>query len=87
MPRTISVSELRRNLTVALEAVRDGHTVTVMSDHRPIADLVPHVQRPGISGADFTTRVRHLFADEKWPGDLAAARATDDRDHWPAPTR
>lgn len=82
MTRTISVGELRQNPTEALDAVSDGDTVTVLRNRRPIADLVPHTRQPGISGPEFTTRMRLLTADDGWLDDLAQARAAEDRDHW-----
>ena len=82
MLRTISVGELRQNPTEALDAVGDGETVTVLRNRRPIADLVPHVRQPGISGAEFMMRARLLIADDGWLDDLAAARTAEDRDHW-----
>lgn len=76
----ISVAELRRNATEALDAVNGGVTVVVTRYDRPIADLVPHRQQSGISGAELMMRLREMSIDETWLDDLARARAVGDRE-------
>ncbi|WP_276569181.1 hypothetical protein [Microbacterium lacticum] len=43
---------------------------------------MPHRPEPGISGAEFMTRLRILTADADWLEDLADVRAAADRDYW-----
>lgn len=82
MITTVSVGELRQNPTAALDEVQGGATVVVLRHNRPIADLVPHATRAGVSGPEAMTRLRAVRVDLDLASDIELARRTDDRDPW-----
>lgn len=74
----------------AAEAVRgvawqeyEADCFVVTNHRRPVADLVPHREAAGISGAELMRRLRRTHRDSGWLGELNASRESESaRDPW-----
>ncbi|WP_035282117.1 type II toxin-antitoxin system Phd/YefM family antitoxin [Brevibacterium album] len=83
MTRTVPIGRLRQNPTEVLSAVEAGESFVVTNHRRPVADLVPHREAAGISGAELMRRLRRTHRDSGWLGELNAARESESaRDPW-----
>ena len=54
----IGVRELRNHTADVIERVRDGESVTLTVNRRPVADIVPHARRPQTSSAAHVVAIR-----------------------------
>lgn len=83
MSQTVPVGRLRQNPSEYLRAVAAGESFVITSHRRPIADLVPHQEPSGISGAELMARIRTSHSDEEWLEELRESREElTGRDPW-----
>ncbi len=83
MTRTVPVGKLRQNPTEYLRAVADGASFVITNHRRPIADLVPHHDTSGVTGAEVMQRLRKVHSDGDWLDELREWReAESGRDPW-----
>ena len=75
MTQTVPIGKLRQNPTAYVNAVVEGESFVITSHRRPVADLVPHRDEPGISGTELMRRLKKAHRDDTWLGELAADRA------------
>lgn len=69
----VGVRDLRNNTRQVIDAVRAGERVTLTVHGEPVADIVPHVDRPRwISGKAFRADI------EQWQADPQLARDLDE---------
>ena len=74
--------ELRQNPTSAIDALEAGEVVVITRRNKPIADLVPHTAREGLSPREFLALLERTRVDDEWGDDLARQRAEHTRDLW-----
>lgn len=76
MPREVSVRELRNNTPGVVAAVGAGEELTLTVNGRPVADIVPHVERrsPWIPAAELRRILTDAPADPALLTDLADVR-------------
>lgn len=82
MVRTLPLRELRQNPTTAIDALEEGEVVVITRRNKPIADLVPHTARDGVSPRQLAAVLERTRADDEWAEDLARQRAEETRDVW-----
>lgn len=80
--RTLPLRELRQNPTSAIDALEEGEVIVITRHNKPIADLVPHTAREGISPQDLVALLDRTRVDGEWVDDLARQRAEETRDVW-----
>lgn len=80
--RSVSIRELRNRTTDVVAAVEAGERVVLTSNGRPIADVVPHVERARWVPGDLVLQALAdgAAADRQLPDDLDAVLdgTTDD---------
>lgn len=82
MVRTLPLRELRQNPTSAIDALEEGEVVVITRRNKPIADLVPHTARGGVSPRELVAVLERTRVDDEWAADLARQRAEENRDVW-----
>jgi len=82
MVRTLPLRELRQNPTSAIDALEEGEVVVITRRNKPIADLVPHTVREGVSPRELVAVLERTRVDDEWADDLARQRAEETRDVW-----
>ncbi len=82
MTDVVPIATLRQNPAPALKAVSEGQSLVVTSHNRPVADLVPHRRRHGVSPAAFAEALLRTRVDAGWGAELADGRTEDADDPW-----
>ena len=77
MPRKVSIHELRDRTHTVLAAVQAGECLTLTSDGKPVADIVPHGARrsPWVPAAELRRIRCEAPGDLRLLGDLRDIRA------------
>jgi prevent-host-death family protein len=76
MAREVSVRELRNSTASVVDAVRAGEELTLTVNRRPVADIVPHVERrsPWVAASELRRIRAEAPADAGLLDDLAEIR-------------
>ncbi len=82
MYETVPVAQLRQNPAPALKAVAEGRTLVVTNHNRPVADLVPHTERKGVSPKAFADALRRTPVDPHWLDEVTSTRLMESDDPW-----
>lgn len=82
MVRILPLRALRQNPTSAINALEEGELVVITRRNEPIADLVPHTAREGVSPRELAAVLERTRVDEEWADDLTRQRAEETRDVW-----
>jgi prevent-host-death family protein len=71
MDSSVSVRELRNNVSAVLRRVESGERLTVTVDRRPVAELIPLRRRRHVPVAEALKVANRLAADPGLLADLA----------------
>jgi prevent-host-death family protein len=76
MTHEVSVRDLRNSTAAVVAAVQAGEELTLTVNHRPVADIVPHVERrsPWVAASELRRIARDAPADAALLDDLADVR-------------
>ena len=76
MAREVSVRDLRNSTPAVVSAVQAGEELTLTVNRRPVADIVPHVERrsPWVPASELRRIVADASADAGLLDDLADIR-------------
>lgn len=79
MARSVSIRELRNSTAAVVADLEAGETLTLTVNRRPVADILPHVERqdPWIASPELRRIVDHAPADSALLDDLADVREAE----------
>jgi len=79
MPRKVSIRELRNSTASVVADLEAGERLTLTVNRRPVADILPHVERrdPWVSSSELRRIVRESPADPGLLDDLADVRGAE----------
>lgn len=79
MAREISVRELRNSTAGVIADLEAGERLTLTVNRRPVADILPHVERrdPWVSSSELRRIVQEAAADPGLLDDLADVRGDE----------
>jgi prevent-host-death family protein len=81
--RSIPQRELRNDISKVLREVSEGNTIRVTVDGRPVADLVPVVdRRTAVPWADIVRMVEETPVDARYARDAAIDDPISGDDPW-----
>ena len=76
MGREVSIRELRNSTSTVVAELEAGERLTLTVNRRPVADILPHVERrdPWVSSSELRRIVEEAPADPDLLDDLADVR-------------
>ncbi|HEY5941927.1 MAG TPA: hypothetical protein VIT89_03595 [Solirubrobacterales bacterium] len=79
MAREVSIRELRNSTAGVVADLKAGERLTLTVNRRPVADILPHVERrdPWVSSSELRRIVREAPADPDLLDDLADVRGAE----------
>jgi len=79
MNREVSIRELRNSTAKVVADLEAGQHLTLTVNRRPVADILPHVQRrdPWVSSSQLRRIVRDAPTDPELLDDLADVRGAE----------
>jgi prevent-host-death family protein len=79
MARDISVRELRNSTSGVIDELEKGERLTLTVNRRPVADIVPHVDKrdPWVPSSELRRIIREAAADPGLLDDLADVRGDE----------
>jgi antitoxin (DNA-binding transcriptional repressor) of toxin-antitoxin stability system len=79
MAREVSIRELRNSTAGVVADLEAGKPLTLTVNRRPVADILPHVERrdPWVSSSELRRIVREAPADPDLLDDLADVRGAE----------
>lgn len=79
MAREVSIRELRNSTAGVVADLEAGEHLTLTVNRRPVADILPHVERrdPWVSSAELRRIVQEAPADPALLDDLADIRGAE----------
>lgn len=79
MARKVSIRELRNSTASVVADLEAGERLTLTVNRRPVADILPHVERrdPWVSSSELRRIVREAPADPGLLDDLADVRGAE----------
>jgi prevent-host-death family protein len=79
MARSVSIRELRNSTASVVAELEAGEPLTLTVNRRPVADILPHVERrdPWVPAADLRRIAREAPADAALLDDLADVRGAE----------
>jgi antitoxin (DNA-binding transcriptional repressor) of toxin-antitoxin stability system len=79
MARTVSIRELRNSTSSVVSDLESGERLTLTVNHRPIADILPHVELrdPWVPASELRRIVDEAPADRGLLDDLADIRGDE----------
>jgi prevent-host-death family protein len=79
MARDISVRELRNSTSGVIDELEKGERLTLTVNRRPVADIVPHVEKrdPWVPSSELRRIIREAAADPGLLDDLADVRGDE----------
>lgn len=79
MTREVSIRELRNSTAKVVSDLEAGEHLTLTVNRRPVADILPHVERrdPWVSSSELRRIVRDASADPELLDDLADVRGAE----------
>jgi antitoxin (DNA-binding transcriptional repressor) of toxin-antitoxin stability system len=79
MARDVSVRELRNSTSGVIDELEKGERLTLTVNRRPVADIVPHVEKrgPWVPSSELRRIIREAAADPGLLDDLADVRGDE----------
>ena len=79
MAREVSIRELRNSTAGVVADLEAGEHLTLTVNRRPVADILPHVERrdPWVSSSELRRIVQEVPADPALLDDLADVRGAE----------
>ncbi|HEY6730637.1 MAG TPA: hypothetical protein VI039_06390 [Solirubrobacterales bacterium] len=79
MAREVSIRELRNSTARVVADLESGEKLTLTVNRRPVADILPHVERrdPWVASSELRRIVREAPADPDLLDDLADVRGAE----------
>ncbi|HEX6205128.1 MAG TPA: hypothetical protein VFZ29_04915 [Solirubrobacterales bacterium] len=79
MAREVSIRELRNSTADVVADLEAGERLTLTVNRRPVADILPHVERrdPWVSSSELRRVIREAPADPGLLDDLADVRSAE----------
>ena len=79
MAREVSIRELRNSTADVVADLEAGERLTLTVNRRPVADILPHVERrdPWVSSSELRRVIREAPADPGLLDDLADVRGAE----------
>lgn len=79
MGRSVSIRELRNSTAAVISELEAGERLTLTVNRRPVADILPHVERrdPWVPSTELRRIIREAPADPGLLDDLAEIRGSE----------